>query len=130
MKRGGGPEIFLKTLEKVRATVPGIALRTSFIVGFPGESLRDFEVLQEFIGEAKFDWLGVFNYSDEEGSGAFSLDAKVSKRTIEARKRKLMKTQQSISKRAKQRWVGRELVVLAEGESEEKPLLWEGRTDR
>jgi ribosomal protein S12 methylthiotransferase len=128
MKRGGGPEIFLKTLEKVRATIPGIALRTSFIVGFPGESLRDFEVLQEFIGEAKFDWLGVFNYSDEEGSSAFSLDAKVSKRTIESRKRKLMKTQQSISKRAKQQWVGRELVVLAEGESEETPLLWEGRT--
>ena len=128
MKRGGGPEIFLKTLEKVRATIPGIALRTSFIVGFPGESLRDFEVLQEFIGEARFDWLGVFNYSDEEGSSAFSLDAKVSKRTIESRKRKLMKTQQSISKRAKQQWVGRELVVLAEGESEETPLLWEGRT--
>jgi ribosomal protein S12 methylthiotransferase len=128
MKRGGGPEIFLKTLEKVRATVPGIALRTSFIVGFPGESLRDFEVLQEFIGEAKFDWLGVFNYSDEEGSSAFSLDAKIPRRTIEARKRKLMKTQQSISKRAKQRWVERELVVLAEGESEETPLLWEGRT--
>jgi ribosomal protein S12 methylthiotransferase len=129
MKRGGGPEIFLKTLEKVRATIPGIALRTSFIVGFPGESLRDFEVLQEFIGEAKFDWLGVFNYSDEEGSSAFSLDAKIPRRTIEARKRKLMKTQQSISKRAKQQWVGRELVVLAEGESEETPLLWEGRTE-
>jgi ribosomal protein S12 methylthiotransferase len=128
MKRGGGPEIFLKTLEKVRATVPGIALRTSFIVGFPGESLHDFEVLQEFIGEAKFDWLGVFNYSDEEGSSAFSLDAKIPRRTIEARKRKLMKTQQTISKRAKQHWVGRELVVLAEGESEETPLLWEGRT--
>jgi ribosomal protein S12 methylthiotransferase len=128
MKRGGGPDIFLKTLEKVRAAVPGIALRTSFIVGFPGESLRDFEVLQEFIGEAKFDWLGVFNYSDEEGSSAFSLDAKIPRRTIEARKRKLMKTQQSISKRAKQHWVGRELVVLAEGESEETPLLWEGRT--
>jgi ribosomal protein S12 methylthiotransferase len=129
MKRGGGAEIFLKTLEKVRATVPGIALRTSFIVGFPGESLRDFEVLQEFIGEARFDWLGVFNYSDEEGSGAFSLDAKIPKRMIEARKRKLMKIQQAISKRAKQQWVGRELVVLAEGESEETPLLWEGRTE-
>jgi ribosomal protein S12 methylthiotransferase len=128
MKRGGGAEIFLKTLEKVRATVPGIALRTSFIVGFPGESLRDFEVLQEFIGEARFDWLGVFSYSDEEGSGAFSLDAKIPKRMIEARKRKLMKIQQAISKRAKQQWVGRELVVLAEGESEETPLLWEGRT--
>jgi ribosomal protein S12 methylthiotransferase len=78
--------------------------------------------------EARFDWLGVFSYSDEEGSGAFSLDAKVPKRTIESRKRRLMKLQQSISKRAKQQWVGRELVLLAEGESEETPLLWEGRT--
>jgi ribosomal protein S12 methylthiotransferase len=128
MKRGGSAEIFLKTLEKVRATIPGVVLRTSFIVGFSGESSSDFELLQEFIGEAKFDWLGVFNYSDEEGSGAFSLDGKVPHRTIEARKRKLMKLQQSISKRAKQQWVGRELVVLVEGESEETPLLWEGRT--
>jgi ribosomal protein S12 methylthiotransferase len=128
MKRGAGADIFLKTLEKVRAAVPGIALRTSFIVGFPGESLRDFELLEEFITEARFDWLGVFSYSDEEGSGAFSFNEKVPKRTIEARKRRLMKLQQSISKRAKQQWVGRELVVLAEGESEETPLLWEGRT--
>ena len=128
MKRGAGAEIFLKTLEKVRATVPGIALRTSFIVGFPGESLRDFELLEEFVKEARFDWLGVFNYSDEEGSGAFSLDAKVPERTIESRKRRLMKLQQSISKRAKQQWVSRELVLLAEGESDETPLLWEGRT--
>src|SRR5208337_3017280 len=62
MKRGAGADIFLKTLDKVRAAVPGIALRTTFIVGFPGESPRDFEILEEFIGEAKFDWLGVFNY--------------------------------------------------------------------
>ena len=128
MKRGAGADIFLKTLEKVRAAVPGIALRTSFIVGFPGESLRDFEILEEFIGEAKFDWLGVFSYSDEEGSGAHSLDTKVPKRTIEARKRRLMKLQQSISKRAKQQWQGRELTLLVEGESDETPLLWEGRT--
>ncbi len=128
MKRGAGADIFLKTLEKVRAAVPGITLRTSFIVGFPGESLRDFELLEEFIGEAKFDWLGVFSYSHEEGSGAFSLNAQVPKRTIESRKRRLMKLQQSISKRAKQQWIGRELVLLAEGESEETPLLWEGRT--
>jgi ribosomal protein S12 methylthiotransferase len=128
MKRGAGADIFLKTLEKVRAAVPGIALRTSFIVGFPGETIRDYEILQEFITEAKFDWLGVFSYSDEEGSGAFSFNAKVPKRTIEARKRRLMKLQQAISKRAKQQWVGRDLVVLAEGESEETPLLWEGRT--
>ncbi len=128
MKRGASAEIFLKTLEKVRAAVPGIALRTTFIVGFPGESSSDFEVLEQFIQEAKFDWLGVFNYSDEEGSAAFSLDQRVPHRTIESRKRRLMKLQQSISKRAKQQWVGRELVLLAEGESEETPLLWEGRT--
>jgi ribosomal protein S12 methylthiotransferase len=128
MKRGAGAEIFLKTLEKVRAAVPGIALRTSFIVGFPGESSVDFEILQDFITEAKFDWLGVFSYSDEEGSAAFPLDHKVPKRTIESRKRRLMKLQQSISKRAKQQWIGRDLVLLAEGESEETPLLWEART--
>jgi ribosomal protein S12 methylthiotransferase len=128
MKRGGSADIFLKTLEKVRATVPGVALRTSFIVGFPGETAEDLTILEDFIKEAKFDWLGVFNYSDEEGSGAFSLDQKIPKRTIEARKRRLMKLQQSISKRAKQQWVGRELVLLAEGESEETPLLWEART--
>jgi len=128
MKRGAGADIFLKTLDKVRAAVPGIALRTSFIVGFPGESSSDIEILEEFIGHAKFDWLGVFSYSHEEGSAAFALDAQVPKRTIEARKRRLMKLQQSISRRAKQNWVGREVVVLAEGESEETPLLWEGRT--
>ncbi len=128
MKRGAGADIFLKTLDKVRSAVPGIALRTSFIVGFPGESRDDFEVLEEFVSEAGFDWLGVFSYSDEEGSGAFSLDTKVPKRTIEARKRRLMKLQQGISRRAKQKWVGRELVLLAEGESEETPMLWEGRT--
>jgi ribosomal protein S12 methylthiotransferase len=129
MKRGAGADIFLKTLDKVRAAVPGIALRTTFIVGFPGESLRDFEVLEQFIGEAKFDWLGVFGYSHEEGSQAYALDAQVPKRTIEARKRRLMKLQQSISRRAKQQWIGRELTLLAEGESDETPLLWEGRTE-
>jgi len=128
MKRGAGAEIFLKTLEKVRAAVPGVALRSSFIAGFPGESTRDFEILEDFIGEAKFDWLGVFSYSDEEGSGAHSLDGKVNKRTIEARKRSLMKRQQGISRLAKQQWVGREVTILAEGESEETPLLWEGRS--
>ncbi len=128
MKRGAGADIFLKTLEKVRKTVPGIAIRTSFIVGFPGETVRDIEVLEAFIKEAKFDWLGVFNYSHEEGSAAFSLEGQIPKRTIEARRRRLMKLQQSISKKAKQQWVGRQLTVLAEGPSTETDLLWEGRT--
>jgi ribosomal protein S12 methylthiotransferase len=128
MKRGAGAEIFLKTLGKVRTAVPGIALRTSFIVGFPGETDADVAVLEEFVKEARFDWLGVFSYSDEEGSGAHAFAGKVPKRTIEARRKRLMKLQQGISKRAKQEWVGREVVVLAEGESAETELLWEGRT--
>lgn len=128
MKRGANAEILLKTIAKVRAAVPGIALRTSFIVGFPGETEADFEALCHFVREARFDWLGVFGYSDEDGSRAFGLEGKVPARTIERRKRELMKFQQRISKKAKTEWVGREVEVLVEGESEETPLLWEGRS--
>ena len=128
MKRGANAEIFLKMIEKVRAAVPGIALRTSFIVGFPGETDADFEALQDFVREAKFDWLGVFSYSDEEGSGAFSLADKVPAKVIEQRRRALMRLQKGISKKAKQQWVGRTMTVLSEGESEETPLLWQGRS--
>jgi ribosomal protein S12 methylthiotransferase len=130
MKRGGTPEVFLRLIEKARATVPGIVLRTSFIVGFPGETDEDFRQLEAFVAAAKIDWLGVFSYSDEEGAAAFELDAalKVPKRTIEARRRRLMKLQQKISARSKATWIGREVEVLVEGESEETELLWQGRT--
>jgi ribosomal protein S12 methylthiotransferase len=130
MKRGGTPEVFLRMIEKARATVPGIVLRTSFIVGFPGETEADFNELAEFIERARFDWLGVFSYSDEEGAAAYELDAalKVPKRTIESRRRRLMKLQQKISRKSKAAWVGREVEVLIEGESEETELLWQGRT--
>jgi len=129
MKRGASADIFLRTLSKVRAAVPGIALRTSFIVGFPGESPEDFAQLQEFITEARFDWLGVFSYSHEEGSEAWSLPAQVPRRTIESRRRRLMRLQQFISRRAKKNWIGRDVTLLAEGPSAETPLLWEGRTE-
>jgi ribosomal protein S12 methylthiotransferase len=128
MKRGANADIFLKTIEKVRTAVPGIALRTSFIVGFPGETDADFETLSNFVREARFDWLGVFGYSDEEGSGAFSLGEKVPGKVIEQRKRALMRLQKGLSKKAKQQWVGRTMHVLVEGESAETPLLWEGRS--
>jgi ribosomal protein S12 methylthiotransferase len=130
MKRGGTPEVFLRLIEKARAMVPGIVLRSTFIVGFPGETAEDFNELAEFVAQAQIDWLGVFGYSDEEGAAAFGLDAalKVPKRTIEARRRRLMKLQQKISARAKAAWVGREVDVLVEGESEETELLWQGRT--
>jgi ribosomal protein S12 methylthiotransferase len=130
MRRGANAEIFLKTIEKVRAAVPGIALRTSFIVGFPGETADDHAALMDFVSEAKFDWMGAFAYSDEEGAHAFDFDKslKVPKRTIEARRRALMKVQQLVSRERKQQWVGRTMDVLVEGESEETPLLWEGRS--
>jgi ribosomal protein S12 methylthiotransferase len=128
MKRGGGAEIFLKMIKKVRAAVPGIALRTSFIVGFPGETDADFEALCDFVAEAKFDWLGVFAYSDEEGSRSIELGAKVPRRVIEQRRRALMKLQKGISRQTMRERVGGMVDVLVEGESEETPLLWEGRT--
>ena len=128
MKRGGSADRFLEIIAKARATVPGLVLRTSFIVGFPGETEQDFEALCEFVLAAQIDWLGVFSYSDEEGAGAFDLDQKVPKRTIESRRRKLMKLQQRISKKARKQWIGRELDILVEGESEETELLWQGRS--
>jgi len=128
MKRGGTADRFLQIIETARKAIPNLVLRTSFIVGFPGETEQDFEELCAFVEAAKIDWLGVFSYSDEEGAGAFSLDEKVPKRTIESRRRKLMKLQQKISKRARKQWIGRELDILVEGESEETDLLWQGRS--
>jgi ribosomal protein S12 methylthiotransferase len=128
MRRGGNADIFLKTIERVRTTVPDVAIRTTFITGFPGESEADFAVLSDFVRAAQLDWLGVFSYSDEEGSGAFHLGDKVPSRTIEARRRSLMRLQQSISRKSRARLVGRHFDLLVEGPSEETPLLWEGRT--
>jgi ribosomal protein S12 methylthiotransferase len=130
MKRGGNAQIFLDLIAKARRIVPGIVIRTSFIVGFPGETEADYKELEAFITAARIDWLGVFTYSDEEGAAAFNLadDTKVPNRTIQARRRKLMKLQQKISTKSKAEWVGREIDLLVEGESEETELLWEGRT--
>jgi ribosomal protein S12 methylthiotransferase len=130
MKRGGNAQIFLSLIEKARRIVPGIVIRTSFIVGFPGETEADYKELEAFITAAKIDWLGVFTYSDEEGAAAFDLDdaIKVPKRTIQSRRNKLMKLQQKISTKSKAAWIGREIDLLVEGESEQTELLWQGRT--
>jgi ribosomal protein S12 methylthiotransferase len=130
MKRGGNAQIFLDLIAKARRIVPGIVIRTSFIVGFPGETEADYLELESFIKAAKIDWLGVFTYSDEEGAKAFELadELKVPKRTIQSRRNKLMKLQQKISTKSKAAWVGREIDLLVEGESEETELLWQGRS--
>jgi len=128
MKRGGNSDIFLKSIEKMRSTIPNLTLRTSFIAGFPGESEAEFEELCDFVSAAQFDWLGVFAYSDEEGAAAFKLDDKVPAREIEQRRKKLMRIQQQISRKAKKTLVGKQFDLLVEGPSEETDLLWEGRT--
>ena len=128
MKRGAGTDIFLKSIAKMRHTIPNLTLRTSFIVGFPGETLEDFEVLSNFVKEAEFDWLGVFAYSDEEGATAFAHADKVAPREIERRRKKLMSMQKQISRKKKRALIGKQLDILLEGPSEETDLLWQGRT--
>jgi len=128
MKRGGGADVFMKSIEKMRRVIPNLTLRTSFIVGFPGETEKEFEELCEFVREAQFDWMGAFSYSDQEGARAFDLEKKLSPREIERRRKHLMSMQRHISKRKKKAFVGREFDILLEGESEESELLLEGRT--
>ena len=127
MKRGSHGDFFLKLLEKIRASIPGVAIRTSMIVGFPGETETDFEILCDFVKAANFDRLGVFSYSDEETSASFHLDAKVDARTIYNRKRKLMSLQRRVSQARNRKMVGQEVDVLVEGPSEETDLLWKAR---
>src|SRR5580692_10483168 len=128
MKRGGGADVFLRSIAKMRCTIPDVTLRTSFIVGFPGETEKEFEELCDFVREAQFDWMGAFAYSDQDGAGAFGLDKKLSPREIERRRKHLMGIQRQISKKKKKALVGREFDLLLEGTSDESDLLLEGRT--
>jgi ribosomal protein S12 methylthiotransferase len=128
MKRGGGADVFLRSMAKMRRTIPDLTLRTSFIVGFPGETEKEFEELCDFVREAQFDWMGAFSYSDQDGAGAFGLQKKLPAREIERRRKHLMSIQRQISKKKKKSLIGREFDFLLEGESEETELLLEGRT--
>jgi ribosomal protein S12 methylthiotransferase len=128
MKRGGGSDVFLKSIEKMRRVIPDLTLRTSFIVGFPGETEKEFAELCDFVREAQFDWMGAFSYSDQDGARAYDLEKKLSPREIERRRKHLMSIQRQISKKKKKALVGREFDLLLEGESEETDLLLEGRT--
>ena len=127
MKRGASGDIFLKLIERIRATIPGVTIRTSFIAGFPGETDADFETLCDFVQAAQFDRLGVFSYSDEDTSKSYALEGKVDQRTIYNRKRRLMSVQRKISRRRNRQLVGKTLSVLVEGVSPETDLLWQGR---
>ncbi len=128
MKRGGGTDLFLRSIEKMRRVIPDVTLRTSFIVGFPGETEKEFEELCAFVKEAAFDWMGAFGYSDQEGAGAFDQGKKLSAREIESRRKSLMSIQKKVSRSRKKLLVGHEFDLLLEGASTESDLLLEGRT--
>jgi ribosomal protein S12 methylthiotransferase len=128
MKRPTGRGNLLGLVEKMRERVPGLTLRTSFIVGFPGETESDFEELLGFVQAAQFDNVGVFTFSDEEGTTSFDLDRRVPQRTKDSRKKKLMALQNKISSRRNRGRVGERVEVLVEGLHEETDFLLKGRT--
>jgi len=127
MKRGSHGEAFLKLLERIRATIPGVSLRTSFIVGFPGETEKDFDELCDFVRAGQFDWMGVFEYSDVDNAGSFALDGKVEPEVVSDRRNRLMAIQKKISREKLRNWKGRTETALIEGPSKDNPLVWEAR---
>ena len=129
MKRGGTRESLEKLIRRVREKVPGITIRTTFITGFPGETEEDFEELMAFVRNCEFDNVGVFTYSDEEGTPAFDLPDKVDAKTAKRRRAALMKEQAKISKRKNKEKIGRTFKVLFEGYSQESDLLFQGRLE-
>jgi len=129
MKRGGTRESLEKLIRRVREKVPGITIRTTFITGFPGETEEDFEQLMAFVRNCEFDNVGVFTYSDEEGTAAFDLPNKVDAKIAKQRRVTLMKEQAKISKRKNKSKVGKTFKVLFEGLSQESDLLFQGRLE-
>ncbi len=134
MKRGSNGDAFLKLMDRIRTTIPGVSLRTSFIVGFPGETEADFKELCDFVKAARLDWMGVFEYSDVDNAGSYALDEKVDAKTISDRRNRLMAIQKKTSRenlRAKYLRASKEhrFTALIEGPSKDNPLVWEGRLE-
>jgi len=129
MKRGGNRESLERLIARVREKVVGIAIRTTFITGFPGETDEDFEELMTFVRNCRFDNVGVFTYSDEEGTPAFELANKVPHKTAAKRRTSLMKEQARISRRNNKTRIGDVVRVVFEGESKESELLWQARME-
>lgn len=127
MRRGGSAEGYLRLIERIRKTIPGVAIRTTMIVGFPGETQQDFDELCQFVEAAEFDWLGVFGYCDEETAASYRLDGKVDGRTIYHRKRRLMAIQRKITRRRLRALRGKEFVALLEALETPDGSVWRAR---
>jgi ribosomal protein S12 methylthiotransferase len=129
MLRGSNGDAFLKLLERIRATIPGVSLRTSFIIGFPGETEAAFRELCDFVRAAEFDWMGVFCYSDVDTAKSNALDAKVDPQVAAERRERLMSIQKKISARKLRARKGQRYTALLEGPSSESELVWEARLE-
>jgi ribosomal protein S12 methylthiotransferase len=129
MRRGGNRESLERLIARVRSRVANVTVRTTFITGFPGETEEDFDELMKFIRNVEFDRVGVFAYSDEEGTPAYDLPDKVDPKVAARRRNALMREQKKISRRRNRARVGETLRVLFEGASSETDLLWQGRAE-
>ena len=127
MKRGRDSAWVKKLCAKLRERIPGLTFRSSFIVGFPGETDDDFQQLCDFVQEQRFERVGVFQFSREEGTESFDLDGQLPQRLKAQRQKKLLGLQRKISKAHQAALVGKTLPVLVEGVSDETDLLLEGR---
>jgi ribosomal protein S12 methylthiotransferase len=127
MQRGSGRIGLSRLIRKIRRTIRDVTIRSTLMVGFPGETEEDFQQLKEFVQEMEFDRLGVFAYSDEEDTAAYELEGKVPSSTARRRRRELMKIQEKIVIQKHRRLLGRELPILIEGPAEESELLLQGR---
>ena len=124
MRRETSSEHIENLIARIRAGIPGIALRTTFIVGFPGETEEEFDYLLDFIERTRFERLGVFTYSQEEGSRAAKMDGQLSQKVKAARYRKAMKLQQRIAREVSEGQIGRTLRALVD-----QPLVARGEVD-
>jgi ribosomal protein S12 methylthiotransferase len=128
MQRPGRQKQIRALLDTIRSRIPDVSIRTSLIVGFPGESEEDFEKLVTFVQDMELDHIGVFTYSQEDGTPAALLEDQVPDEVKERRAAHLMEVARMVSAKRNARFVGRELLVLLEGRSEEDPDVWVGRT--
>jgi ribosomal protein S12 methylthiotransferase len=127
MRRPGSRASYDTLLGRIRARVPGVTLRTTFIVGFPGETEEDVDQLEAFVRATGFDHVGVFTYSHEEGTRAFALDDDVPARDKRARRDRIMRVQKQMVARARRRQVGQTVSVMVDGPSPESDLVVVGR---